>query len=42
MTPGIILTCDIIIVKSLCHYHVARRQLDTWQIIYFFEKLKKN
>jgi len=30
MTLGIILTHGIITTTSLCHYHVAWRQLDTW------------
>jgi len=34
MTSGIILTFGIIIATSLCHCHVARRQLDTWQIFF--------
>jgi len=38
MTPGIILTPVIVTTTSLCHYHVARWQLDTWQMFYF----KKN
>jgi len=41
MTPDIILTCDIITVTSLCHRHVTRRQLGTWQIVLFFKKIQK-
>jgi len=26
----------IVTVTSLCHYHVARWKLDTWQIFYLF------
>jgi len=36
MTSSIILTLDIITLTSLCHYHVAGRQLDTWQNFYSF------
>jgi len=36
MTPGIILTRVIVTVTSLCHYHMARWQLDTWQFFNVF------
>jgi len=39
LTPGIILTPSIITATSLCHWHVVRRQFDTWQIL--FKKNKK-
>jgi len=42
MTPGIILTRVIVTATSHCHYHVARRQLDTWQNFYFFKKIQKS
>jgi len=32
MTPGIILTCGIVIATSFYHFHVAWWQLDTSQI----------
>ena len=40
----IILTPSIITTTSLCHCHVARRQLDTWQFFYLkkIKKFKKN
>jgi len=39
MTPGIILTR--VTATSLCHCHVARWQLDTWQFFDFFLKNSK-
>jgi len=36
MTLGIILTRVIVTATSLCHCHVARWQLDTWQSFWFF------
>jgi len=46
MTPGIILTRVTIIAMSLCHCHVARRQLDTWHFFNFkkiiIKKFKKS
>jgi len=41
MTPGIILTRVTITTTSLCHYHVARWQLDTWHFFDFFKKIQK-
>jgi len=35
MTPGKILTRVIVSATSVCHCHVARRQLDAWQNFYF-------
>ena len=41
MTRDIILTHGIITATSLCHCHVARRQLDMWQICYFLKEIQK-
>ena len=41
MTHDIILTPSIITATLLCHCHVTRWQLDTWQNVYFLKKIQK-
>ena len=42
MTPDIILTCDIVISMSLCHGYMTRCQLNTWQLFFLIQKIKKS
>ena len=41
MTRGVTLTRVTVTITSLCHCHVARWQIDTWQFFDFFKKIKK-
>jgi len=42
MTHGIIVTCDTVTTTSHYYCHVARCQLDTWQIFLFFKNLRNS